>query len=69
MKKKQGGKRKGAGRKPVSDKKVPIRFFVHQSRIDMMTEDMIIRICITAIESSYERGLRAVRQKKKNNVL
>jgi len=36
MKKKSGGKRSNAGRKPVLDKKVQISFYIEQSKIDKM---------------------------------
>jgi len=33
---KKGGKRKNAGRKPVSDKKKQVSFYIEQSKIDKM---------------------------------
>ena len=36
MKKTSGGKRKNAGRKPVSDKKIQVSFYIEQSKIDKM---------------------------------
>ena len=36
MKKKSGGKRSNAGRKPVLDKKVQVSFYIEQSKIDKM---------------------------------
>ena len=67
MKKKQGGKRKGAGRKPLADKRVPIRFFALQSRIDLLGGDEVVRdLCLSTVEDAYERGLLAVAKKKKN---
>jgi hypothetical protein len=34
MKTTHGGKRKNSGRKPVSDKKVQVSFYIKQSKID-----------------------------------
>ena len=67
MKKKQGGKRKGAGRKPLADKRVAVRFFPLQSRVDLLGGDEAVRdLCLSTVEDAYERGLLAVAKKKKN---
>jgi hypothetical protein len=66
MKKKQGGKRKGAGRKPLADKRVAIRFFPLQSRVTLLGEDTVKYLCLSTVEDAYERGLLAVAKKKKN---
>jgi hypothetical protein len=36
MKKTSGGKRKNAGRKPVSDKKVQVAFYIEGSKIEKL---------------------------------
>lgn len=38
VKTKRGGKRKGAGRKKIADKKKPLTVYVRQSRIEDMRE-------------------------------
>jgi len=58
MKKKQGGKRKGAGRKPLADKRVAIRFFPLQSEVDKCGGE----------DSTKEIALRAVITKARKNV-
>lgn len=54
MKKPHGGKRKGAGRKPLADKRVPIRFFPLQSRVDSLGGDEVVKdLCLSTVESAY----------------
>lgn len=61
MKQKQGGKRTGSGRKPIADKRIPIRIFPQQSRIDMLKgEEETKFLCMQFIESQYQRRLLAV---------
>lgn len=50
-----GGKRSGAGRKPVDDKKVMIGIYPAQSRIDKIGIDKIKEICISAIEKEFKK--------------
>lgn len=66
MKKTQGGKRKGAGRKALADKRVPLRFFPLQSRVTLLGEENVKEMCLSTVEDAYERGLLAVAKKKKN---
>jgi hypothetical protein len=64
--KRQGGKRQGAGRKPLADKRVAIRFFPLQSRVTLLGEETVKDLCLSTVENAYERGLLAVAKKKKN---
>lgn len=66
MKNKQGGKRKGAGRKPLADKRVPLRFFPLQSRLSMLGEENVKEMCLSTVEDAYSRCLLAIAKKKKN---
>ena len=62
---KRGGARKGAGRKPIDDKRIPIRIFPQQSRVDMLKgEEETKFLCMQFIESQYQRRLLAVHQKR-----
>ena len=63
---KQGGKRKGAGRKPIDDKRIPIRIFPQQSRVDLLKGEAIVKVlCMNYIESEYARMLLAVAARQK----
>lgn len=64
MKNTHGGKRKKAGRKPVDDPKKGITIYLHQSIIDSNGGEDVCKS-----ESVNYLTKRAVRQKKKNNVL
>lgn len=56
MKNKRGGARNGAGRKPISDKKVPLRIFPRQSQIDACGgEDQAKDIALKAIERKAKK--------------
>ena len=65
---KQGGKRKGAGRKPIDDKRIPIRIFPQKSRVELLRGEEVVKVlCMNYIESEYARTLLAavaVRQKR-----
>ena len=39
MKSKRGGKRKGAGRKPLDDKKIPLTLWIIESQINQFGKD------------------------------
>ena len=66
-KNKQGGKRKGAGRKPIADKKIPIRIFPQQSRVELLKGEEIVKVmCMNYIESEYARMLLAVAARQKS---
>lgn len=51
----KGGKRTGAGRKPVSDKKVQMTIYVLTSQIEKLGRDKIRKVCEKSInEYLYE---------------
>ena len=59
MKKKQGGKRKGAGRKPLADKRVAIRFFPLQSEVDKCGgEDVVKEVALRAVITKARKNVR-----------
>ncbi len=59
MKKTQGGKRKGAGRKPLADKRVAIRFFPLQSEVDKCGgEDATKEVALRAVISKARKNVR-----------
>jgi len=63
---KQGGKRKGAGRKPIDDKRIPIRIFPQKSRVELLKGEEIVKVlCMNYIESEYARMLLAVAARQK----
>lgn len=65
-KQKQGGKRKGAGRKPIDDKRIPIRIFPQKSRLELLKGEEIVKVlCMNYIESEYARMLLAVAARQK----
>lgn len=49
MKKKQGGKRAKAGRKPIEDKKVVVTLYVRESKIKELTLDGVKQRCYEAL--------------------
>ena len=48
----KGGKRKGAGRKPCTDKKQQIPIYVLTSKIEKLGKDAIRQVCEKAINEA-----------------
>lgn len=48
----KGGKRIGAGRKPIPDKKVQLTIYVKNSQIEKLGKDMIRQVCEKAINEA-----------------
>jgi hypothetical protein len=53
-KNKHGGKRKGAGRKPIEDKKISLQIYPRQSMVDILGVDNAKSIAIQAIEKKCQ---------------
>ncbi len=56
--KNHGGIRKGAGRKPLDDKKVTLTIYPRESMVELLTQDRAKEIAISAIEKEYKRYLK-----------
>lgn len=54
----QGGKRKGAGRKPEKDKKQQVPLYVPTSRIEKLGIDDLKSIALAAIEKAYKKAIK-----------
>lgn len=50
-----GGARKGAGRKPVDDKKVTLILYPHQSTIELLGAETAKDIAIKALEQAAKK--------------
>ena len=48
----RGGKRNGAGRKPLTDKKQQVTIYVLTSKIEKLGKDMIRQVCEKAINEA-----------------
>lgn len=55
MKKTQGGFRKKAGRKKISDKKIPVTLYFRESLIKKMGIELVKDICYMAFDNDNER--------------
>jgi len=51
--KNRGGKRTGAGRKPVSDKKIQITIYVLASRVEKLGREQIRQVCEESINEAF----------------
>lgn len=52
MEKQRGGQRHGAGRKPVTDKKVQLTIYVKTSHVKKLGRDIIRQVCEKAINEA-----------------
>lgn len=55
MKKKQGGKRNGSGRKPVTDKKIQLTVYVPQSWTETVGWNESKTVCINALDKEQKK--------------
>lgn len=55
IKKKHGGSRKGAGRKPVEDKKIQLSIYPLQSAVEKLGPDTAKEIAINAIYKAAKK--------------
>ena len=49
----KGGKRTGAGRKPVSDKKIQLTIYVLTSQVEKLGRDKIRQVCEKSINEAF----------------
>lgn len=59
-KKKHGGKRSGAGRKPLADKRMNINIFPLSSRVLTLGKEKVKVIAIEAIENEFKNTMKIV---------
>lgn len=55
MVKKQGGKRKGAGRKPLEDKKVQVQIYIPQSWVTTLGIERCKFVCYDELEKRMKK--------------
>jgi len=53
MEKQRGGKRTGAGRKPIPDKKVQLTIYVLNSQVEKLDKEVIRQVCEKSINEAF----------------
>lgn len=53
MQNKKGGKREGAGAKPISDKKVQMTIYVRESKVEKLGREKIRQVCEKSINEAF----------------
>jgi hypothetical protein len=53
MEKQKGGKRPGAGRKPVTDKKIQLTIYVLTSQLEKLGREKIRQVCDKSINEAF----------------
>lgn len=57
---KHGGKRIGAGRKPIADKKIELRVYIEQSKVNVLGKQYALFTCLSAVNSEYEKKIKNI---------